>query len=224
MLAPLAVDLRALRVLVGPDIKIVPGRAVMARVVAPQQPGGRGSLSIAGYLLEAELPESVRAGDDLRLVVSDVSAERVLLAISDPHEAGQAQQPGALETAQAQAQAQPVHQQPPDPSAIAPPAVPLPGGGSVQVTDRDAGGAGGRARDRHDVLLRYNAPSLGAVDLRFQLDTGALNLGVSLPAGRPVQLAQADAERLRHALAAAMPGRAVSVTVTSRQEPLDLYA
>jgi hypothetical protein len=222
MLSPLAVDLRALRVLVGPDIKIVPGRAVMARVVAPQQPGGRGSLSIAGYLLEAELPESVRAGDDLRLVVSDVSAERVLLAITDPHEAGQGHQPGALHTAQAQAQ--PVHQQPPDPSAIAPPAVPLPGGGSVQVTDRDAGGAGGRARDRHDVLLRYNAPSLGAVDLRFQLDSGALNLGVSLPAGRPVQLAQADAERLRRALAAAMPGRAVSVTVTSRQEPLDLYA
>ena len=225
MLAPLAVDLRALRVLVGPDIKIVPGRAVMARVVAPQQPGGRGSLSIAGYLLEAELPESVRAGDDLRLVVSDVSAERVLLAITDPREAAQAQQPDALQTAQAaQAQAQPVHQQPADPSAIAPPPVPLPGGGSVQVTDRDAGGAGGRARDRHDVLLRYNAPSLGAVDLRFQLDTGALNLGVSLPAGRPMQVAQADAERLRQALAAAIPGRAVSVTVTSRQEPLDLYA
>lgn len=87
MLAPLAVDLRALRVLVGPDIKIVPGRAVMARVVAPQQPGGRGSLSIAGYLLEAELPESVRAGDDLRLVVKDVSAERVLLAVTDRHDA-----------------------------------------------------------------------------------------------------------------------------------------
>jgi hypothetical protein len=206
----------------GLDIKIVPGRAVMARVVAPQQPGWRGSLSIAGYLLEAELPDSVHAGDDLRLVVSDVSAERVLLAVTDPHEAGQAQQSGALQTAQARAQ--PVHQQLPDPSAVAPPPVPLPGGGSVQVTDRDAGGAGGRTRDRHDVLLRYDAPALGAVDLRFQLDTGALNLGVSLPAGRQVQLAQADAERLRQALAAAMPGRAVSVTVTSRQEPLDLYA
>src|ERR1700760_4665348 len=125
MVSPLAVDLRALRVLVGPDIKIVPGRAVMARVVAPQQPGGRGSLSIAGYLLEAELPENVRAGDDLRLVVRDVSAERVLLTITNPHEAASAQQAAA-------AQAGSVHPQPPDPSIPLPP-VPLPGGASVQV-------------------------------------------------------------------------------------------
>lgn len=216
MLAPLAVDLRALRVLVGPDIRIVPGRAVMARVVAPQQPGARGSLSIAGYLLEAELPESVRAGDDLRLVVSDVSAERVLLAITDPHDAEQPQQSQP---------AQPVHQQAPDPSLAAAPAVPLPGGGSLQVTERDAGGAsGGRGRDRHNVLLRYNAPALGAMDMRFQMDATALHVGVTLAPGRPLEHAQADAESLRQALAAAMPGRAVSVTVTSRQEPLDLYA
>ncbi|MGZ4165656.1 MAG: hypothetical protein ACXVRW_07770 [Solirubrobacteraceae bacterium] len=217
MLAPLAVDLRALRVLVGPDIKIVPGRAVMARVVAPQQPGGRGSLSIAGYLLEAELPESVRAGDDLRLVVKDVSAERVLLAVSDRHDADSGQQ------AQ-QAQAEPIHPQGPDP-ALAQPPVPLPGGGSLQVTERDAGGRGAtRPGERQDVLLRYNAPALGAVDLRFQMDAGALNLGVSLAPGRPLELARADAESLRQALEAAMPGRAVSVTVTSRHEPLDVYA
>jgi hypothetical protein len=218
MVSPLAVDLRALRVLVGPDIKIVPGRAVMARVVAPQQPGGRGSLSIAGYLLEAELPESVRAGDDLRLVVRDVSAERVLLAITDPRDAGPGQQ------AQ-QAQTQPVGQQLPDPSAIAPPPVPLPGGGSVQVTERDAGGAGtGHSGDRQDVLLRYDAPALGTMDLRFQMAAGTLNVGVSLAPGGPLALAQADAESLRRALAAAMPGRAVSVTVTAQLPPLDLYA
>jgi len=219
MVSPLAVDLRALRVLVGPDIKIVPGRAVMARVVAPQQPGGRGSLSIAGYLLEAELPESVRAGDDLRLVVKDVSAERVLLTITDPHGSDQAQQ-----TQGQQPPPQPVHQQLPDPS-IAMPAVPLPGGGSLQVTERDGGGAGpGRGGDRRDVVLRYNAPALGAVDLRFQMGTGALHLGVSLAPGQPLQLGRAGADSLRQALAAAMPGHTVSVTVTSRREPLDLYA
>ena len=217
MVAPLAVDLRALRVLVGPDIKIVPGRAVMARVVA-QQPGGRGSLSIAGYLLEAELPESVRAGEDLRLVVKDVTAERVLLAITDPHDADPGRQ------AQ-QAQAPPMHQPPSDPSMAPPPAVPLPGGGSVQVTERDAGGArGGGSQERHNVLLRYDAPALGAVDLRFQMDAGALHLGVSVAPGQTLDLARADAERLRQALAAVIPDRAVSVTVTPRREPLDLYA
>jgi hypothetical protein len=170
MIAPLAVDLRALRVLVGPDIKIVPGRAVMARVVQAQQPGGRGSLSIAGYLLDAELPSSVHTGDDLRLVVKDVSAERVLLTISDAREESPA--PQAQQTEQSQ-QAQPLHTPLPDPSLVAQPPVPLPGGGSVQVTEREAGGAARRSAERQDVLLRYNAPALGAVDLRFQMDAGA---------------------------------------------------
>src|ERR1700733_15340698 len=103
MSAPLAINPQALRVLVGPDIKIVPGRAVMARVVQAA-PGQKGSLSIAGYLLDAELPENVQAGQDLRLVIRDVNAERVLLAITDPHEEEQA--PPSQGTQQSQ-QAQP---------------------------------------------------------------------------------------------------------------------
>ncbi len=227
MTAPLAINPQALRVLVGPDIKIVPGRAVMARVV--QAPAGqKGSLSIAGYLLDAELPEDVQAGQDLRLVVKDVNAERVLLSISDPHEPDQTTPPA--QQAQ-QTQAQPVHTQPggalPDPSLAAQGGwgpIPLPGGGNVQVTERDAGGAGGRAADRQNVLLRYDAPALGAVDLRFQMDAGALSLTVTLPQGQPLELAQAGAESLRQALIRSTPGRAVSVTVAPRREPLDLYA
>jgi hypothetical protein len=222
MSAPLAINLQALRVLVGPDIKIVPGRAVMARVVqAP--PGQKGSLSIAGYLLDAELPENVQAGQELRLVIRDVNAERVLLAITDPHDADHAGSQAAGQTQQAQP-SQPVHAQGPDPSLAAEPPVPLPGGGEVQVTERDAGGGGGQAGDRQNVLLRYNAPALGSVDLRFQMDAGALSLAVTLPAGQPLELAQAGAESLRQILLQAVPGRAVSVTVTPRREPLDLYA
>lgn len=207
----------------GPDIKIVPGRAVMARVVqAP--PGQKGSLSIAGYLLDAELPEDVQAGQDLRLVVKDVNAERVLLAITDPHEAEQSAQAQQSQHTQ-QSQAQPLQAQQPDPSSAAPPPIPLPGGGNLQVTERDAGGgASGRPGERQNVLLRYDAPALGAIDLCFQMDAGALSLAVSLAPGQPLELAQAGAETLRQALAASLPGRAVSVTVSPRREPLDLYA
>ncbi len=226
MSAPLAINPQALRVLVGPDIKIVPGRAVMARVVqAP--PGQKGSLSIAGYLVDAELPENVQAGQDLRLVVRDVNAERVLLAITDPHEAEQTPPTQQAGQAQQTQQAQPLHTELLDPSLAAlggRDLVPLPGGGDVQVTEREAGGAGGRGGDRQNVLLRYNAPALGAVDLRFQMDAGALSLAVTLPAGQPLELAQAGAESLRQALAQSLPGRAVSVTVAPRREPLDLYA
>jgi hypothetical protein len=94
----------------------------------------------------------------------------------------------------------------------------------VQVTERDAGGAGGRPAERQNVLLRYNAPALGAVDLRFQMDGGALSLAVSVAPGQPLELAHAGAESLRQALAESLPGRAVSVTVSPRREPLDLYA
>lgn len=221
MSAPLAINPQALRVLVGPDIKIVPGRAVMARVVqAP--PGQKGSLSIAGYLLDAELPENVQAGQDLRLVIRDVNPERVLLAVTDPHEDQQAEHSqGAQETQQGQ-QTQPA--QAPDPSLIAAPPIPLPGGGHVQVTERDGGGAGGQAGDRQNILLRYDAPALGSVDLRFQMDAGALSLQVTLPAGQPLELAQAGAESLRQALLERAGGRAVSVTVAPRRQPLDLYA
>ena len=225
MISPLAVDLRALRVLVGPDIKIVPGRAVMARVVqAP--PGQKGSLSIAGYLLEAELPENVHAGDDLRLVVSDVSAERVLLAITDPHDPDQAAPGQPAQQAQSQpAQGQALHHLATDPSMLAAAQVPLPGGGHIQVAERDAGGAGaGRSGDRHNVLLRYHAPALGAVDLRFQMDAGALHLSVTLPEGQPLELAQADADALCRSLTEAVADRVVSVTVSPRRDPLDLYA
>jgi hypothetical protein len=230
---PLAINPQALRVLVGPDIKIVPGRAVMARVVQAA-PGQKGSLSIAGYLVEAELPENVQTGDDLRLVVRDVNAERVLLAITDPHAAEQENQApptqGANQAPPTQEAQQTQQAQLPDPSLTAQGAwgpVPLPGGGNVQVTERDAGGGGGgggRAGERQDVLLRYNAPALGAVDLRFAMDAGALSLAVSLAPGQPVELAQAGAESLRQALTESLPGRAVSVTISPRREPLDLYA
>jgi len=220
MSAPLAISPQALRILVGPDIKIVPGRAVMARVVqAP--PGQKGSLSIAGYLLDAELPEDVQAGQDLRLVVKDVNAERVLLAVTDPHGAEQAQQSQQSQQTQP---SQPLQTPAPDPSLVAPSVVPLPGGGSVQVTEREAGGRGGRQGERQDVVLRYDAPALGAIDLRFQMDAGALSVSVSAAPGQPLERAQAGADTLRRALTASMPGRAVSVTVTPRRGPLDLYA
>lgn len=220
MSAPLAISPQALRVLVGPDIKIVPGRAVMARVVqAP--PGQKGSLSIAGYLLDAELPEDVQAGQDLRLVVKDVNAERVLLAVTDPHGAEQAQHSQQSQQTQP---SQPLQTPAPDPSLVAPSVVGLPGGGSVQVTEREAGGRGGRQRERQDVVLRYDAPALGAIDLRFQMDAGALSVSVSAAPGQPLERAQAGADTLRRALTASMPGRAVSVTVTPRRGPLDLYA
>jgi hypothetical protein len=80
---PILVDIAQLRTLALPRITLTPGRVIMARV-AEAGDGGRGELAIAGGRISATLPPGVRAGDELRLVVKDVSAERLVLQIETP--------------------------------------------------------------------------------------------------------------------------------------------
>jgi len=203
---PINVDIRLIKAVLGAELRIAPGRALMARVVTADG-FGRGSLNIAGALIDASLPKDVQAGQELRLVVRDVSPERVELSLSD-------QPPPAAVDATALAAATPV---------------PLPGGGALQVTERDTTGGGGGSgsgsgdADRHSLTLRYDAPALGAVDLRFDLDSQSLRLSATLRAGEPFESAFDRAGELRDALADAV-GLPVTVDVSPRREPLDVYA
>lgn len=190
---PIAVDIRLIRAVLGAELRVAPGRVLMARVVATH-PNGRGSLNIAGMTLEAKLPKEVQAGQELRLTVRHVTPDRVELSMSDP-------------------------------SAVAAPSASLPGGGALGVSERDAGGgAAAGGLDRHTLALRYDAPALGPVDLRFELDPGTLRLTATLAAGQPADRAREAATELRDALSAAIGDRAVSVDVRARREPLDVYA
>ena len=193
---PLAVDLMLLRSVLGTEMKITPGRGLMAHVMRADG-SGRGAISIAGAVLEAELPKHVKAGQDVRLVVRSVSADRVVLSLSD----------------QALAPASP------------PPAIPLPGGGSIRIvdTEEERGGSRGRRSGRQVLALRYDAPALGAVDLRFDLDPGSLRLVVTLDAGEPLRRAQADGVNLRQALEDGVD-RTVSLKLVPRRGALDVYA
>jgi hypothetical protein len=196
-LEPLAVDLKLLRQVLAPELRLLPGRALMARVMVAGPPG-RGTLNIAGITLTAELPKDVKAGQELRLVVREVTPERVVLSLADS-----SQPPSAAE------------------------AIPLPGGGQLRVTERPPSESGrdqhGARAGGHTLALRYDAPALGAVDLGFQLDDGALRVTIALAPGQPLELARARADTLRTALGAELD-RAVSVTVVPRRQPLDLYA
>jgi hypothetical protein len=197
---PLAVDLLLLRVLETPALRIVPGRVLMARVMQADG-SGRGTLSIAGAVLEAALPKDVHAGQELRLVVRDVSGGRVLLSTAD------------------------------QPPVATPPAaaVPLPGGGDLRVSERDpsrgggGAGAGAGAGEVHTLALSFDAPALGTFDFGFRLDSGSLQVAVTVASGEPLQLAAAAAESLRQALSENV-AQPVSVTVKGRREPLDVYA
>jgi hypothetical protein len=195
---PIAVDVRLINAVLATELKIAPGRVLMARVVWADG-SGRGALNIAGTTLEAELPKEVQTGQDLRLSVSDVSADRVELSMSDP----------SLAAAGAEA------------------AAALPGGGALQVTERDAGsGSGGgdpQGSDRHTLALRYEAPALGPIDLRFELAPESLRLSATFAAGDAHERALDAAGDLQATLAAAL-GRSVAVDVNARREPLDVYA
>lgn len=196
MVAPLAVDLLLLRTALAPEIKIAPGRAIMARVVHADG-AGRGALSIAGAMFEAELPKHVRGGEDLRLVVRDVSENRVVLQLAD-------QSPPAL--------------------MAPPPHVPLPGGGALAVLEREQHGGGSASADGRDLLtVRYDAPNLGPVELRFDLRPGSLHVTATLGAGEPLRRAQSEAVALREALQAQLD-RPISVQLKARYEPLNVYA
>jgi hypothetical protein len=192
---PINLDIRLIRAVLGVELRIAPGRTLMARVVSLNA-AGQGSLSIAGARIDAKLPPGVEAGQELRLTVRHVSPEQVVLGLSD--------------------------QNPPPPAAA--PAAHLPGGGTVQVTERDAGNeTAGKSADRHSLALVYNAPALGPVDLRFDLDPGSLRVTAVLAAGEPADQARAHAAELTDALSDAL-GRPVKLDITARREPLDVYA
>jgi hypothetical protein len=193
---PLAVDASLLRTVLAADVKLAIGRELMARV-ASVTPAGRGVVSLAGVLLEAELPRGVHAGEELRLQVRELTPERVVLQIRED----QPVQPAV---------------------APEPPRVALPGGGFVKVTERDAGGllaAGDRA---HTVTVRYDAPTLGRLDLHFTLSSGALALTVAVAPGA-YETADDHAGTLRSTLTEAVQ-RPATVTIVPRREPVDVFA
>lgn len=171
-----------------PELVLRPGAMLAARVV------DRASISIAGIVLAATLPEDVAAGQTLRLRIDEATPERLLLRVVD--EAPQTPQGHAL---------------------------PLPDGreAHVRIEEQEAEGApGGRPPA---VTLTYESPLLGRLDLRLELPGGAVTAAIAAAPGEPVERAGAAAEALRGALERAT-GRDAHVRVTPRHDPFEAYA
>jgi len=173
-----------------PEVTLRPGQHVAARVVDRQ------SISIAGLVLSATLPENVRPNETLRLRVDEVTPERLLLRIAEP-------QPQA----------------PPAPGVP----LPLPDGtqARIHVAEQDPGG--GPEGRPPSVTLAYESPALGRIDLRLELPSGAVAATVAAAVGEPAERAQAAAEELRAGLARAT-AREAQVRVMPRRDPVDVYA
>jgi hypothetical protein len=185
---PLAVDLTLLLRTLESEVRLTPGRVLMGRVVDNGDPA-RAKLSIAGKLLEAQLPAHLQDGQEVRLTVREVSADRVVLSLSNP----------------------------------------LVGEAPRQVSDRseltaeDAEAEGGDAAAGQSVLLRYQAPTIGAVDINLHMQEGTLRAVVAVKAGQPHTLASGEAAALRERLTGAT-GMAVDLVIQARRDPIELYA
>lgn len=194
----ISVNPQLLKLLLAPEVKLSVGRELMARVASIAE-NGRGQISLAGVLLEAELPKNLTPGQEIRLAVREMTPERLVL------------------------QLQPMATMPPPPP-VAVQSAPLPGGGSVRVQE-EAKRSGGPGEDQaiHTLALTYDAPSLGAVDLHFVLAPGGLRLQVTTAPGDAYAAADDASDHLTRSLGDAL-GVPISVSVTPRHEPLDVYA
>jgi hypothetical protein len=69
-----------------PDLVLRPGHSVVARVASRNEgpPPQLGVLVLAGVPLRASLPEGVKAGETLKLTVTEVSPERVVMRMDIP--------------------------------------------------------------------------------------------------------------------------------------------
>jgi hypothetical protein len=166
------------------DVALRPGLVLAGRVAERQ--GQHGLLVLAGLPLVAELPDEVPEGARLRLRVSEVGDDKVMLQVL---------RQDATPLAQPPAPARPL-------------VLPL-GDGRAATVAGDGDGA---------VLLRYESPALGRMDLR--IDPHACAVHVAAGAAAAVRGGAGD---LRVALAQAL-GRPVQVTIHPRAESLDVQA
>jgi len=181
-----------------PELVLRLGSTVAARVL--ERHGARGLITIGNAVLAAELPDQVRAGDTLRLLVQDATGEKVTLKLVHQEGAQQSQSQHPLAAS-----------------------VPLPNGGFARIhADQEGEGRGG-SREERSVALTYNSPALGSMQFRLSVEPRAVAVTVRAAPGPPHAAAEEAANELRDALAR-VTGRAAQVTVLPREDPVDLYA
>jgi hypothetical protein len=185
-----------------PDVRLVPGVVVQARVLDPR------TLVLAGVRMQAQLPPGVEAGQVLRLRVEEASTERLHLRVVEPP-AG----PQQLQNAQ-QTQASPTV--PADAYQLM-----LPGGilAKIHVEEREEAARRGGARPARTVVVRYDSPTLGRLDVRLDAQSAAVHVSGGDPAWTVAQ----NAGALQDALVQATGGP-VLVTVHPRETTVNARA
>ena len=179
-----------------PDLLLRPGATFAARVM--DRHGQHGLLNFAGVPILAELPDSVKTGDKLRLLVQETRGEKVLMKLVQDQPAGPPPQVG----------------------------LPLPGGdGALISVDPDGSQAqdGDREGETASIAIGYESPNLGKLSFRISLAPGAVSVHAEVPGGATHELADDASDALRIRLER-VTGRSAGVVVVPRRESFDAYA
>ena len=184
-----------------PDVRLVPGVVVQARVLDAR------TLVLAGVRMQAQLPEGVLAGQVLRLRVEEASTERLHLRVVEPPSAPQlqnAQQTSASPTVPADAYQ-----------------LMLPGGilARIHVEEREEAARRGGPAPAKSVVVRYDSPTLGRLDVRLDAQSAAVHVS----GGDPAWTVAENAGALQDALVRATGGP-VLVTVHPRDVTVNARA
>jgi hypothetical protein len=180
---------------VGPRLE--PGSELVARLVSAPANGGRGLISLAGMILEAQLPAGLLPGQKLHLRVVEARPDQLRVRLVSPGAepdattdavtrlAGElaARGDGALLRAALHlADGSPLW---------------LPGGVAAQIhidpeAEGDAGGDGPARTPAGEAGFVLHSPELGAIEVRLRMAAGAVRATVVTAAGDAARLA-ADA-------------------------------
>ncbi|MCL6440803.1 MAG: hypothetical protein K6T27_04830 [Thermoleophilum sp.] len=191
------------------DLVLWPGRVLSVRVV--ERNGERGTLALAGMLLDARIPLHVSAGQRLRVRVERADPnELVLRMVGEP--ANSQPQPPQPQGAQAS-------EQHPDQALV------LPGGWALVRHASDERSARrpvpGKQRTCA-VSFSLRAPHAGDLDFHAEAVGDSLRVRVALAHGEAFDLAMTTHGDLERALRQAFPGD-VAVEFVARREPVDAY-
>lgn len=201
------VDLVLLRGML-PELPLAPGSLVTGRVADAR------TLILEGVRMQATLPAGAEPGHRYRMRVEQASSERLALKIISELPSAEAaargeQAHGAQQAASAEraltAQAYPLA---------------LPGGTNATLyVERDGAGRAVADGGGRPVVIRYDSPSLGRLDIRLDRESAAIHVS----AGEPADRVRAGAGELREALER-VRGSGVQVTVHPRLGTFDARA
>lgn len=209
------------RELVAVGVRLREGATVVARVLeAAVGDDGMGLLSLAGTKVRAQLPSSLQAGSQLRLLVAGTVDDKVVLRLL------QAETENATKDVPAHVVARLATGGDGEllrvANALTNGVVPLPGGLVVAIDpeEEQAPEEDGEAdaETPQAVRLVIHSPALGALELRVALVAGRLGVGVTAEPGRALVLASEEQAALASRLEA-VTGLPAAVGVAARRGP-----